>query len=187
MPANWTTQRSEITGDKIAVVEVKGADGKWLKLKRNAAPKTFVQPVGGDLEFSFDLLVQKGDVPWGTPGIDATLTFTSPQGDKKIGLNVSPGDMNRVDGAGWVMLNMTAPSCKIGSYYSIPDFTGSKPVNKVTMSFRKKGESMTILCNGNKVYDCANVFTAAMNLKALNFYVNEKNVFHLSNVQVKKL
>lgn len=186
-PASWTTQRSEITGNPVAVVEIKDASGKWLKLKRKAAPKSFTQPVSGDLEFSFDLLVQKGDVPWGTPGIDTQLTFTSAQGDKKIGMNVSPGDMNRADAAGWVTLNLTAPNCKIGSYYSIPDFTGSKPVNKVTMSFRKQGESMTILCNGNKVYDCASVFTAGMNLKAFHFDVNEKNVFHLSNVQVKKL
>ncbi|WP_276482601.1 hypothetical protein [Paraflavitalea pollutisoli] len=186
-PTAWNTQRSEITGDKIAVVEVKGADGKWLKLKRNASPKTLTQPVSGDVELSFDLLVQKGDVPWGTPGIEAELTFNTAQGDKKYTMNVSPGDMNRVDAAGWLMLNVGKTDCKMENYYSMPSFTGSKPINKVSMSFRKKGEGLTVLCNGNKVYDCAKVFVAGMNLKGFNFYVNEKNVFHLSNVQVKKI
>lgn len=185
-PGNWSTQRSEISGDKVAVVEVNGAKGKWLKLKRNAAPKNLQFPIAGDFELSFDLLVQKGDVPWGTPGIESQLTFSTGQGDKQVNVSVSPGDMNRENAAGWIIITPLA-GCNISSYYSIADFTGSKPVNKVTITIRKTGTTIAILSNNNKVYDCGNAFTNAWTLKKLNFYVNEKNVFHLSNVQMRKL
>ena len=85
------------------------------------------------------------------------------------------------------MLMLGGSGCNIDSYYSIPDFTGSKPVNKVTISFRKKGESLTILCNNNRVYDCATAFSAGMELKKINFEVNEKNVYYISNIRLKKM
>ncbi|MGN6417587.1 MAG: hypothetical protein ACTHMC_08850 [Pseudobacter sp.] len=151
-PPSWNTERSYETGGKVEVTELKDASGKWLKLKRNASPKNFT-PVAGDFDISYDLLVHKGDVPWGTPGMKMEMTFSSGQGDKLYNIDVTPGDMNRKDAAGWAMLMLGGASCTIGNYYSLPDFTGSKPANKVTMSFRKKGETVTVLCNNNKVYD----------------------------------
>lgn len=186
-PPAWTTQRSEISGEPVTVTEVSEASGKWLKLKRNASPKNFPSQVTGNFEMSFDLLVRKGDVPWGTPGIDAQLLFSSAQGDKKITMNVSPGDMNRTDAAGWLILNIGSAACQVSSYYSLPDFTGSKPVNKVKMTFRKNGDGLIILSNNNKVYECSKALADGMTLKGLNFYVNEKNVFHVSNIEVRKL
>lgn len=181
-PQNWTTQRSEISGNHVEVIRLENAGGTWLKLKRNATPKNFPQNISGDFELSFDLLVHKGDVPWGTPGIDVQLKF----GEKNVSLNVSPGDMNRADAAGWVIINGLA-NCKVSNYYSISGFTGSKPVNKAGFSLRKKGESVLILCNNNKVYECNSAFLPGMILKGLNFYVDEKNHFHLSNIQIKKI
>lgn len=184
-PPNWNSERAYADGGKVEVTGLKDTPGKWLKLKRNASPKTFT-PMSGDFEISYDLLVHKGDVPWGTPGMQLQLTMTSGNGDKTYSIDVSPGDMNRKDAAGWVMLNLGGSACKMGSYYSIPDFTGSKPINKVTMTFRKKGETVTVLCNNNKVYDCPTAFSAGMNLKKINFYVNEKNVYYISNIKLKK-
>lgn len=187
IPPTWNTERSQVSGERTSVVQLDDAEGKWLKLKRNASPKN-LPAVTGDFEISYDVLVHKGDVPWGTPGIDMDLTFTSGGENKKYGMNVTPGDMNRKDAAGWVTLILGgAVSCKMSSYYSIPDFTGSKPVNKVTLSFRKKGESVAIYCNNNKVYDCATAFAPGATLKNMNFYVNDKNVYYISNIQLKKL
>jgi hypothetical protein len=185
-PQNWTTQRSEVSGDQVAVTTLEKAEGKWLRLKRNATPKNFPQNINGDFELSYDLLVHKGDVPWGTPGIDLQLKFSGSSGEKNITLNVSPGDLNRPDAAGWVIINGLA-TCKVSNYYSLPGFTGSKPVNKATISLQKKGENMVIMCNNSKIYECNTAFAPGMNLKNLNFYVNEKNQFYLSNIQIKKL
>jgi len=185
-PPNWTTQRSELSGNEVAVKTLEQADGKWLQLKRNASPKNFPQNITGDFELSCDLLVHKGDVPWGTPGIDLQLKFSGSAGEKNMSLNVSPGDMNRADAAGWVIINGLA-TCKVSNYYSLPGFTGSKAVNKATISLQKKGESILIMCNNSKIYECATAFPATLTLKSLGFYVNEKNQFYLSNIQVRKL
>ncbi|WP_130539657.1 hypothetical protein [Pseudobacter ginsenosidimutans] len=185
-PPHWNTERSYGTGGMVSVTELKDMPGKWLKLKRNASPKTFT-PVSGDFEISYDLLVHKGDVPWGTPGMQLQLMFSAGQSEKKYSVDVSPGDMNRKDAAGWIMLMLGGSACKLGNYYSVPDFTGSKPVNQVRITMRKKGESITVLSNNNKVYDCATAFSAGMELKKINFEVNEKNVYYISNIKLKKM
>ena len=193
-PATWTTERSQRTGDKVTVVEINGVKGKWLKLKGAATPKNIGLPISGDFTASFDVLVHKGDVPWGTPGIEMCLengvtkagTLTS----YKYNIDVSPGDMNRPDAAGWVIINQAMPapygSCKAESYYSISDFTGSRPVNKVTMSVTKKGESLSIYCNNKKVYSCENAAPSDISFKSFRFKVNEKNVYYISNILIKR-
>lgn len=185
-PQGWTTQRSEISGEQVAVKTLENTEGKWLLLKRNATPKNLAQNINGNFELSYDLAVRKGDVPWGTPGIDMQLKYTDGSGEKSITLNVSPGDMNRPDAAGWVMINGLS-NCTVSNYYSLPDFTGSKPVNRATIRIQKKGESIQVLCNNNKVYECATAVPSGITVKGLSFYVNEKNQFYISNIQIRKL
>ncbi|MBO9659585.1 MAG: hypothetical protein J7527_12250 [Chitinophagaceae bacterium] len=185
-PQGWTTQRSDVSGNEVSVMTVENVEGKWLQLKRNATPKNFPQDIKGDFEMSYDLLVRKGDVPWGTPGIDMELRFSGSGGDRKIGLDVSPGDMNRSDAAGWVIFNGLT-GCKVSNYYSLPDFTGSKAINKATISLQKKGQTLVVKCNNSKIYECATAFPSDFSLKGLNFYVNEKNQYYLSNIQIRKL
>ncbi len=186
-PANWSLENSQNSGNKPVVVEINGVQGKWLQLKRTAYPTKLSLPLTGDYTISFDLLVQKGDVPWGTPGMRLELRAA---GNIHYSIDVSPGDMNRKDAAGWVMIGQNMPegygTCKTASYYSIADFTGSKPVNQVTMSVQKKGERITVLCNNNKVYECEKAAPADISFKTLQFVVNEKNVYQLSNILVRK-
>ncbi|UYQ95716.1 hypothetical protein MKQ68_11445 [Chitinophaga horti] len=190
-PAKWYTERSSTTGDKVVVTEVNGASGKWLKLKKTAYPTTFTGPAGGDFTISFDVLVQKGDVAWGTPGMRFEFSDAPDTGNKNFfNIDVSPGDMNRKDAAGWVMVSRNMPdgyeTCPIESYYSLPSFTGSKLVNQVNMAIRKKGETITVLCNDQKVFECPKGMPAGLGLKAIRFVVNEKNVYYVSNILVTK-
>lgn len=185
-PANWNSQITQ-SGDVIGVSEIDGVSGKWLKLKRTASPKNLSLNLNEDFEFSVDLLVQKGDVPWGTPGIQIELPFATSTGDKKLNLDISPGDMNRKDAAGWVMLSFGGSECKITNYYSLSDFKGSGQVNQASMMLRKKGNTITFLCNDKTIYECATAFNPDMRLKGLSFTVNEKNVYHLGNIKIKKL
>ena len=185
-PKNWKTDGSS-SGDKPTITKIEGAAGKWIKLKGNASPKDIALPLSGDIEISYDLLVHKGDVPWGTPGIETEFGFSGKAGDKRYAVNVSPGDMNRKDAAGWITLALGGSDCNLGSYHSISAFTGSKPVNKVTITIRKKGEAIAIFSNNTKVYECASAFMQGAVMKKVNFYVNEKNVYYLTNVQIKKI
>lgn len=189
-PAGWTTERSSISGDKVKVVEVNGVKGKWLKLKKTASPAKLSYPVSGDFIISFDVLTQKGDVPWGTPGMQLELYSNTNNQKYRFSIDVSPGDMNRKDAAGWVMIGHYMPEgykdCKISNYYSLPDFTGSNTTNQVNMAIQRKGESMTVLCNNKKVFECNKAVPGGMGFNSIQFYVNEKNVFHISNVLLKK-
>lgn len=184
-PKNWKTEGSS-SGDRPTITTIDGAAGKWIKLKGNASPKDIPLAIGGDLEISYDLLVHKGDVPWGTPGIETEFSFSGKDGDKRCAVNVSPGDMNRKDAAGWITLALGGSDCKTGNYHSITEFRGSQPVNKVSITIRKKGEAISIFSNETKVYECASAFMQGSILKKINFYVNEKNVYYLTNIQVKK-
>lgn len=186
VPQNWKIQRSEVSGNEPVVVTLDKVDGKWLKLKRNATPKNFQQIITGDFEMNCDVLVHKGDVPWGAPGIELQFKFSGNAGEKKIVLNTTPGDMNRTDGAGWMIIEGLT-NCKVTNYYSLPNFTGSKPVNRATLTMQKIGQSMTIVCNNNKIYECNTAFSPGMSLKDFNIYVNEKSQFYISNIQIKKI
>ncbi|MFT3980742.1 MAG: hypothetical protein QM687_09760 [Ferruginibacter sp.] len=189
-PVNWTTERSQHSGEKVTVVEIDGVKGKWLQLRRSAVPNNITL----DYKISFDILTRKGDVLWGTPGIELQLnngsTQSDPNGSFTYGINVTPGDMNRPDAAGWVTINQSMPAaygkCRAESYYSIPQFTGSKNINRVTMSIVKKGENIKVLCNNTTVYECDKAAPADLSFKNLRFYVNEKNVYHISNILIKR-
>lgn len=193
-PANWNTQKSETTGNKVEVVEVKGAKGKWLKLKQTVYPADISLPQSGNFIISFEVLTQKGDVPWGTPGIRLELCSSTKVNDAansyKFSIDVSPGDMNRIDAAGWVMIGRHMPegygNCKIESYYSLTDFTGSKSVNQVNMAIQRQEETLTVFCNNKRVFECTKALPASLNFKTIRFEVNERNVYHISNVLVKK-
>lgn len=186
-PAGWTTDRSS-AGDKPVAVALSGQEGKWLKLKGTASPKSLVYPVGGDFELSYDLIVHKGDVPWGTPGIELEMQFASKDGSTPYMISTNPGDMNRADAAGWVEMYIGGASgCKVSSYYSVPEFTGSKPVNKVTIIMRKKGETLSVFNNKNKLYECATGFQPGASLTELKFKVNHKNIYYLGNVELRRL
>lgn len=194
VPANWYTEKSEVSGNKVEVVQVDGSKGKWLKLKRTAYPASISLPQSGDFTVSFDILTKKGDVPWGTPGIVLNLyagdQSGSNAGSHRFGIDVTPGDMNRTDAAGWVMIERNMPEgyrdCKIESYYSLPEFTGSKSVNQVNMAIRRQGETLTVFCNNRKVFECVKAVPGSLYFKTIRFQVNEKNVYHISNVMVKK-
>lgn len=187
VPVNWYTEKSA-DGNKPTVVEVDGAPGKWLKLKGKSYPVTAAPALTGDFVLSFDLLVQKGDVPWGTPGIAVQLS--AEDGKHRLILDVSPGDMNRADAAGWVTVSRIAPSgyftCKLENYYSIP-FTGSKPVNTTSITLERKGEEIRVLCNGKLVYACEKAFPTGTAFKLAHLYVNQKNVYHVSNISLRKM
>lgn len=75
----------------------------------------------------------------------------------------------------------------VSNYYPLPDFTGSKPVNKVTIRLQKRGESVIVLSNNSKILECKTAFAPATTLKGLIFYVNEKNQFFVSNIQIRRL
>lgn len=185
-PKNWKTEGSS-SGDKPTINIIDGAAGKWIKLKGNVSPKDLLFPISGDIEISYDLLVHKGDVPWGTPGIETEFSFSGKDGDKRYAVNVSPGDMNRKDAAGWITLALGGSDCKTGNYHSITEFTGSQQVNKVTITIRKKAEAISIFSNDTKVYECGSAFLQGSVMKKINFYVNEKNVYYLTNIQIKKI
>lgn len=187
IPLGWYTEKSDV-GNKPNVVEVDGAPGKWLKLKGRAYPTTAVPALVGDFVLSYDLMVQKGDVPWGTPGIAVQLD--ADDGKYRLILDVSPGDMNRTDAAGWVTVSKIAPSgyftCKLENYYSIP-FTGSKPVNTTSITLERKGGEIRVRCNGKLVYACEKAFPAGMAFKLAHLNVNHKNMYHVSNIALRKM
>ncbi|MFC5409773.1 hypothetical protein ACFPMF_10670 [Larkinella bovis] len=118
IPANWFLVKGD-DGNKPTVVEVSGAPGKWLRLKKHAYPTNFTQPLSGDFTLTYDVLVQKGDVPWGTPGMqlqfytegqpNSSSSETSVNSRYRFSIDVSPGDMNRNDAAGWLMIGNVMP------------------------------------------------------------------------------
>lgn len=186
-PGDWTTQKNN-EGNSPTIVKIKNDASNWLRLQGITSPKNLKYPLKGDFEISYDVLVQKGEVPWGTPGIEMELVANSKEGEKIYLVSATPGDMNRDNAEGWIELMLGGMAqCKTGNYFSTPDFKGSQNINKVKIRFVKKGEAISIYCNKQKVYECANAFLPEMSFSKLNFKVNHKNVYHLSNVEIKKL
>ncbi|RYY56900.1 MAG: hypothetical protein EOO09_04865 [Chitinophagaceae bacterium] len=185
-PKNWTTEKNH-SGDGVSVGEVDGVKGKWLKLQKKATPKQLALDLKDDFEFSMDLLVRKGDVPWGTPGIVIELPFMTSAGEKKFTFDISPGDMNRKDAEGWVMFNFGNAGCTMKNYYSLPDFKGSAPVNQSTVKLRKTGSTISFVSGNKVIYECNTSYNADMRLKGFSLVVNEKNLYHVSNISIRKL
>src|SRR5690606_24532845 len=135
-PTQWTTSRHPDSGDPVMVTKLKGTEGNWIKLNQKAVPKKFTQ-ITGDFELKVDVAVVKGDVPWGTPGMDIQLLMAGTEGDRKITFNVSPGDLNRKDAEGWLMIE-GLKSCKVAGEYTLTGYLGSRDVNVTTITIQRK-------------------------------------------------
>lgn len=187
-PPHWQTGRSEITGNSSQVVSLNNQGGKWLKLIRNATPKNNTFSGIADFEYAADVLVHKGDVPYGATELETEFTLSTPMGEKIFRMNVTPGNMNQANAEGWLTLSVpNSSNCKTSNYYYLPYFKGSMEQSKINIALTKRAESLTVLCNDNKIFQCDTYFPPNTTLKKFSLISTEKSQYYVSNIELKKL
>lgn len=188
-PPGWNTERSALSGKGTQVAAINNQPGKWLKMVRDASPK--INNISGtaDFELSVNVLVHKGDVPWGATPLEVELHMQTAQGATISRMGVTPGNMNQATAEGWLTLSgkSAASACKPSSYYNLPQFKGSDQQSKITLLYRKKGQNIQVLCNNKTIFECTDFFLPNTTLQKLNFANTEKSIYYIGNIELKKL
>jgi hypothetical protein len=154
-PIGWKSEL-DLDAKYATVTTLPGKDGKWLTIKgqNNVVPLNLKKPFPSDFELSFDLAVPK-DIPWGAKAFVLYLGTAKNyvENGPCINLRIRAGFSGRP--------GETSIECKFGSsypvkvnpYYDAVGFSNDKEINKVTITLKKKGESLEYFIDQNKIAD----------------------------------
>jgi hypothetical protein len=71
-------------------------------------------------------------------------------------------------------------------YYYLPTFTGSEPINQVTLTLRRKGEQFSVWQNGNKLFACDKAIPANLGFKNIRFTAYDEDSYYITNLRLTK-
>ncbi|QNA46386.1 hypothetical protein [Lacibacter sediminis] len=154
-PIGWKSELN-LDANYASVTTLPGKDGKWLEIKgqNKVIPLNLKKPLPQDFELSFDLAVPR-DIPWGAKAFVLYLGTAKNyvENGPCINLRIRAGFSGRP--------GETSLECKFGStypvntkpYYDATGFSNDKEINKVTITLKKKGESLEYFIDKNKIAD----------------------------------
>lgn len=192
---DWNSDVYFSSGSKAKVKELAG--GKWLELAANSvSPKLKTAVLPDNFILSFDLAVEKG-FPY-----HAKPLWINIKGDKQEssiamlqpGANGNDGffrsDYHLGDGYGTGSCNQS--NGVNYPYYKIPGFSNNKVLNKVHVQIIKRGETIQLLADNKKFYECKKAIPADYKIRGIEFEGGEnssdsKNFYYLGNVKIEKL
>lgn len=192
---DWNNDVSFSGGSKAKVKELAGS-GKWLELAGNSvSPKLNTSALPDNFTLSFDLAVEKGFPYYAKPlwikiigdKEASSIAMLQPgsngnegsfRSDYRINDGYGTGSCNQLNGVNY-------------PYYKIPGFSNDKGLNKVRIQIIKRGETIQLLADNKKFYECTKAIPAAYKIKGIKFEGGEgsqdrKSVYYLGNVKLEK-
>jgi hypothetical protein len=192
-PIGWKTSMNSNAQHPI-VASVKNLEGKWLELVGHTpvSPQKINFPLPQDFELSFDLAVPK-DIPWGAKAFVLYLGTAKNyvENGPCINLRLRAGFSGRP--------GETSLEFKFGSsypvnakpYYDAIGFSNNNEINKVTITLKKKGESLEYYIDRNKIAEIAKAVPPGTLFNWLQLTHlrsdGENQKYFISNIKITKL
>lgn len=192
-PNGW---RSEMNADADypAVVQLIGQDEKWMELKghSNLLPLQLKKPFPQDFELTFDLAVPK-DIAWGAKAFELYLGTQSKYDEAvphlkmriRAGFYGRPGETSLQGKFGNGFFSNLKP------YYEAPGFSNDKEVNRVKISLRKSGETLTYTINNTGIVTLPKAIPAGTGFNSLFLRhissSGENEKYFITNIKISRL
>jgi hypothetical protein len=169
-PIGW---RTEYGLDGGVVEKLDGLNGNWVLITGNTmTPNQLKKPLPQNFTLTYDLVASQ-NFTWGAKGLSLQLSKETSPGNAESFLNLKlrPGFDGR-DGEVTLETKFpTPPGYSTGSkWYVAPGFSNNKKNNHITVTIRKKEETLQVFIDNTLIADYQKAIPAAHLFNALSIY-----------------
>jgi hypothetical protein len=188
-PIGWRTQYGLDGG---VIEKLDGLNGNWILITGNTIiPNQLKKPLPQNFTLTYDVVASQ-NFTWGAKGLTMQLSKETSPGNVESFLSVKlrPGFDGRDGQATLETKFPSPPGYSNGSnWYDAPGFSNNKKNNRITVTIKKKEETLQVFIDNTLIADYQKAIPAAHLFNALSFYsynsgTNDK--FYISNIKIAK-
>jgi hypothetical protein len=192
-PNGWQSTLNK-HGTTSTVGSPDGLDGNWAELRGHSiAARQLTKPLPADFTLSYELVAAE-NFTWGAKGLTLQLAKETSRDNAEsyLRLKLRPGFDGR-DGELTLETKFPyPPGYSNGTqWFTATGFSNNKKINRITVIIKKKGESLEVLIDGNKIAGIEKAIPAAHIFNALSFDSGgnsaENDKFYISNIKITHL
>jgi len=190
-PNGWNSKLNYY-GQPCIVSALDGEPGNWVELKGNESllPNQLKKPLPQNFTLSYDVVAPQ-NFTWGGKALAMQLSKETKPGDAEsyFIVKLRPGYDGR-DGEAELETKFTSPpGYATGTkWMKAPGFSNNKKTNRITVTIKKKEESLQVFIDKAKIMEYEKAIPAALLFNALSFTharsdgVTEK--YYISNIKI---
>lgn len=191
-PTGWQATLSS-EGSTSVIAKPEGLDGSWAALKGHYISATQLKkPMPQDFTLSYELVAAQ-NFTWGAKGLTMQLAKETSPGNAEsyLKLKLRPGFEGK-DGEATLETKFPFPPGYSNStkWLVATGFSNNKKVNRITVVIKKKGETLQVYIDNNKIAEYEKAIPAAHLFNALSFDCSgnsgDNDKFYISNIKIIK-
>lgn len=168
-----------------------GADGNWAELKGHYINASkLLRPLPQDFTLSYDLVAAE-NFTWGAKGLTMQLSKETSPGNAEsyLMLRLRPGFDGRHGELTLETKFPFPPGYSNGTkWFTATGFSNNKKINRITVIVKKKGETLEVSIDGNKIAGIEKAIPAAHSFNALSFDCSgnsgDNDKYYISNIKI---
>jgi hypothetical protein len=191
-PNGWKAQLS-LDGSTSVIAKPEGLNGNWAELRGHYINATQLKkPMPQDFTLSYEIVAAQ-NFTWGAKGLTLQLAKETSPGNAEsyLKLKLRPG-YGGSDGEVTLETKFPFPPgySNDTKWLVAPGFSNNKKVNRITVSIKKKGETLQVYIDNNKIAEYEKAIPAAHLFNALSFdsggNSRENDKYYISNIKITK-
>lgn len=186
-PIGW---RSEYGLDGGVVEKPDGLDGNWVLITGNTiTPTQLKKPLPQNFTLSYDLVASQ-NFTWGAKGLTFKLAKETSPGNAEsyLTLKLRPGFDGR-DGEATIETKFPSGYLSTSKWLVATGFSNNKKNNRVSVAIKKRGDTLQLFIDDNKIAEYEKAIPAVQVFNALSFTSGNSggnDKFYISNVKITK-
>ena len=191
-PMGWQTKLAP-DGTSSVVKNVDGLEGKWVVMGNSysLSPNQLKKPLPQNFTLSFELVATQ-NFTWGSNGLAFQLSKETIPGNAEsyLKLKLRPGFDGR-DGEAEFETKFTSPPGYLTGtkWYAATGFSNNKKNNRITVTIKKKEETLQVFIDKNKIVEYEKAIPGALLFNAMSFSngsLGENDRYYISNIKIIK-
>ncbi len=174
------------------VKKLDGLEGNWVLITDNIiTPNQLKKPLPQNFTLTFDLVASQ-NFTWGAKRLHFKLAKETSPGNEEsfLDLGLRPGYDGRDGDASLETKFPSPPGYSNGANSFIaPGFSNNKKNNRITVTIKKKEETLQVFIDNTKIAEYEKAIPAAHLFNALSFYsynLGTNDKYYISNIKIMK-
>jgi hypothetical protein len=190
-PTGWVAKLAN-GGTTARVTNPDGLEGAWVELRGHYINEALKKPLPQNFSLTYDLAASQ-NFTWGAKGLTMQLSYATTAGNDESYLKIKlrPGSDGR---DGEVTLETRFPNPPGYSngtkWYVANGFSNNKKVNRVTVTIRKRNETLQVFVDKTKIAEYEKAIPLAHPFNAISFDCSgnsaANDIYWISNIKITK-
>lgn len=190
-PTGWQAKLAN-GGTSALVTHPNGLNGTWVELKGHSIIASLKKALPQSFTLTYDLAAAE-NFTWGAKGLTMQMSYKTTAGNDEsyLMLRLRPGFEGR-DGEATLETKFPNPPGYSNStkWYKANGFSNNKKVNRVTVTIKKKDETLQVFIDKTKIAEYEKAIPLAHPFNSLSFDCSgnsaENDKYWISNIQITK-